>query len=62
LPPVFPTRPGADFQASVQSHLLQLGAAATQPLVPAMGALDVGSAAAFVQKKRDDFFRGLHQP
>ena len=57
-----PNTAGADFQAAAQGHLLRLRAEATQPLVPAMGTLDVGSAAAFVQKKRDDFFSGLHQP
>jgi phospholipase C len=57
-----PSTAGADFQAAAKSRLLQLRAAAAQPLVPAMGTLDVGSAAAFVRKKRDDFFSGLHQP
>ena len=57
-----PNTAGADFRAAAQSHLLQLEAAAAQPLVPALGTLDVGSAAAFVQKKRDDFFSGLHHP
>jgi hypothetical protein len=57
-----PNTAGADFQAAAQSHLRQLRAPAAQPLVPAMGTLDVGSAAAFVHKRRDDFFSGLHQP